>query len=219
MPNSLQPHGLQHTRPPCLSLTPRACSHSCPLSQWCHLTTSFSVTLLSSCPQSSQHQGLFQWVGSSHQVAKVLKLWLQHQSFQWIFRVDFPLGLTGLVSLLSKGLSRVFSSTTVKASILRPSLLSNSHIHTFNFTMIFTKNTIFNMFFIDKVRTHEKFGWHMNWTYEKRHQMEIEKTTHISWIFQGSKNAMVFLLIILYAFLMGWDALLLLSPKRKCLLL
>ena len=47
----------------------------------------------------SQHQGLFQWVGSSHQVAKVLEF--QHQSFQWIFRIDFPLGLTGLISLIS----------------------------------------------------------------------------------------------------------------------
>ena len=63
----------------------------------------------------SQHQSLFQWVGSSHEVAKVLDLQLQHQSFQWIFRVDFlkdfPKGLTGLISLMSKGLSRVFSST------------------------------------------------------------------------------------------------------------
>ena len=56
----------------------------------------------------SQHQGLSQWVGSLHQVLKVLELPLQHQSFQWIFRVDF-LGLTDLISLLSTGLSRVFS--------------------------------------------------------------------------------------------------------------
>ena len=60
----------------------------------------------------SQHRGLLQWVGSLHQVAKVLKL--QHQSFQWIFRADFSLGLTGLISLQSKGLSRVFSSTMVR---------------------------------------------------------------------------------------------------------
>ena len=58
----------------------------------------------------SMHQGRFQWVGSSYQVAKVLEL--QHQSFQWI-QGWFPLGLTGLIPLLSKGLSRVFSSTTV----------------------------------------------------------------------------------------------------------
>ena len=62
----------------------------------------------------SQHQGLFQWVNSSHQVAKILEFQLQHQSFQWIFRADFPLGWTGLISLQSKGLSRVFSNTTVQ---------------------------------------------------------------------------------------------------------
>ena len=79
----------------------------------------------------SQHQGLFQWVSSPHQVAKVLEL--QHQSFQWIFRVDFLLGLTSLIILLSKGLSRVFSSTTIRKHQFfstQPSLWSNSHIHT-----------------------------------------------------------------------------------------
>ena len=58
----------------------------------------------------SWHQGLFQWVSSSHQVAKVMVLQLQHQSFQWIFRDFFPLRLTGLISLQSKGLSGVFST-------------------------------------------------------------------------------------------------------------
>ena len=62
----------------------------------------------------SQHQGLFQWVGSLHQVAKVLELQLQHQSFPVNSQDWFPKGLTGLISLLSKGLSRVFSSTTVR---------------------------------------------------------------------------------------------------------
>ena len=60
----------------------------------------------------SQHQGLFQWFSSLHQVTKVLEL--EHQSFQWVFRVDFFLGLTGLISLQSRGLSRVFSNTTVR---------------------------------------------------------------------------------------------------------
>ena len=60
----------------------------------------------------SPHQGLLQWVSSSHQVAKVLELQLQHQSFQWIFRID--LIWTGWISLQSKGLSRVFSNTTVQ---------------------------------------------------------------------------------------------------------
>ena len=72
-----------HARLPCPSPTPRACSNSCPSSQWCHPTISFSVIPFSSC----LHQGLFQWVSSSYQVAKVLQL--QNQSFQWIFRTDF----------------------------------------------------------------------------------------------------------------------------------
>ena len=61
----------------------------------------------------SQHQGLFQWVPSLHQVAKVLEFWLWHQSFQWTPRID-PLGWTGWISLQSKGLPRVFSNTTVQ---------------------------------------------------------------------------------------------------------
>ena len=85
MSNSLRPHGLQHTRLSC-PLSPRVCSNSCPLSQWCHPITSSSVIPFS-CPQFFPNQGLFQWVISSHQVAKVLEL--QHQTFQWIFRVDF----------------------------------------------------------------------------------------------------------------------------------
>ena len=82
-------HGLQHTRLPCPSPTPESCSNSCPLSWWCHPTISSSVIPFSSCLQLSQHQGLFQWVSFSHQVAKVLEFQLQHQSFQWIFRTDF----------------------------------------------------------------------------------------------------------------------------------
>ena len=62
----------------------------------------------------SQHRGLFIWVNSSHQGATVLEFQLQHQSFQWTLKDWFPLGLTGWISLLSKGLSRVFSNTTVR---------------------------------------------------------------------------------------------------------
>ena len=65
------------------------CSNFCSFSQRCYPTISFSVTPFSFCLNRSQHQHLLQRVGSSHQVAKVLKLQLQHQSFQWIFRVDF----------------------------------------------------------------------------------------------------------------------------------
>ena len=87
--DSLRPHESQHTRPPCPSPTPRVDSHSCPSSQWCHLAISSSVIPFSSCLNLFQHQGLFQWVSSSHQVAKVLEIQLQHQTFQWIFRTDF----------------------------------------------------------------------------------------------------------------------------------
>ena len=62
----------------------------------------------------SQHQGLFQWVNFSHQVAKVLEFQLQHQSLQWTPKTDLPLGWTGWISLQSKGLWRVFSNTTVQ---------------------------------------------------------------------------------------------------------
>ena len=89
MSNSLQPHGLQHVRLPCPSPTPGACSNSCSLSRWCHLTISSPVIPFSSCLQSFPALGLFQWVRSLHQVAKVSELQLQHQSCHWIFRSDF----------------------------------------------------------------------------------------------------------------------------------
>ena len=78
MSNSLWPHGLQHTRLLCLSLSPGVCSNSCPLSQWYHPAISFSVIPFSFCLQSFQHQGLFQWVSSLHEVAKVLESQPQH---------------------------------------------------------------------------------------------------------------------------------------------
>ena len=86
--NSLWPHELQHTRPPCPSQTPRVYSNPCPLSRWCHPTISSSVSPSPPAPNPSQHQGLFQWVNSSHQGAKVLEFQLQHQSFQWTPRTD-----------------------------------------------------------------------------------------------------------------------------------
>ena len=80
---TLQPGGWQHARLPCPSLSPAVCSNSCPLSQWCHPNISSSVIPFSSCLQSFPASGSF----PVSQVAKVLEL--QHQSFQWIFRVDF----------------------------------------------------------------------------------------------------------------------------------
>ena len=111
--DSLWPHESQHTRPPCPSPTPRAHSNPCPWSRWCHPAISSSVVPFSSCPQSSQHQGLFQWVNSSYEVAKILEFQLQRQSLQWT--QDWAsLGWTGWISLQSKGLSRIFSNTTVE---------------------------------------------------------------------------------------------------------
>ena len=115
--------GLNHARLPCPSPSPGACSNSCPSSQWCHPTISSSVVPFSSCPQSFQHQGLFKWVSSSYQVAKILEFQLQHQTFQWtprrspkglIFRMDW-LDLFAVQGTL-KSLLQHHSS---KASILR----------------------------------------------------------------------------------------------------
>ena len=77
----------QHARPLCPSLTPGVYSNSCLLSRSNHLI--LCCPLLLSLSIFSQHQGLFKWVSSSHQVAKVLEFQLQHQSFQWIFKADF----------------------------------------------------------------------------------------------------------------------------------
>ena len=71
--NSLRPHELQHARPSCPSPTPRVHSNSCPSRWWCHPAISSSFVPFSSCPNPSQHQGLFQWVNSLHEVAKVLE--------------------------------------------------------------------------------------------------------------------------------------------------
>ena len=88
--NSLWHHGLQQARLPCPSLSPGVCWNWYPLSQLCHPTTSPSAAPFSSCPQFfPAFPSLFQWVVSSHQVAKISKVQLQHQSFQWIFGIDF----------------------------------------------------------------------------------------------------------------------------------
>ena len=129
MSDPLQSHGLQHARLPCLSQTPRVCSNSCPLSQWYNPTISISVTLFS-CPQSFPVSGsflmsqLFTSGGQSIE-ASISVLPVNIQGL-------FPLGLTSLIFLLSKGLSRVFSSTTVQKHQFfgtQPSLWSNSYIH------------------------------------------------------------------------------------------
>ena len=127
--DSLRPHESQHARPPCPSPTPRVYPNSCPLSRWCHPAISSLSSPSPTAPNPSQHQGLFQWVNSLHEAAKVLEFQLQHQFFQdWS-----PLGWTGWISLQSKGLSRVFSNTTVQKHQFFGTQLSsqsNCHIYT-----------------------------------------------------------------------------------------
>ena len=127
------PQGLQHSTLPCPSLSPRVCSDSCPFGQWCFLTIYLSASPFCSWPQSFPASGSFpmswlftsggQTIGASAS-ASVLPVNIPG----W-----YPLGVSGLVSLLSKGLSRVFSSTTIwKHQFLATRLSSwpNSHIHT-----------------------------------------------------------------------------------------
>ena len=110
--DSLWPHGLQHAKLFCPPLSLRVCSNSCPLHWWCHLTISSSATPFPPALSLSQHQGLFQWVSSLHQVAKVLEFQLQHQSFQRIFKAEFILDWL-VCSPCSPKESWVFSRTTV----------------------------------------------------------------------------------------------------------
>ena len=85
---TLWSHELLHTRLPCPSPSPRACLNSRPSSQWCHPTISPLLSPSRPAFSLSQHQGLFQWIGSSRQVAKVVEFQLQHQCFQWIFSTN-----------------------------------------------------------------------------------------------------------------------------------
>ena len=130
--DSLRPHESQHARPPCPSPTPGVHSDSRPLSQWCHLAISSSVVPFSSCPQSLPASEsfptsqLFAWGGQSTGVS-ALALFLPKKSQGWS-----PSEWTGWMSLQSKGLSRVFSNTTVQKHQFfgaQPSSQSNSHIH------------------------------------------------------------------------------------------
>ena len=151
--NSLQPHGLQHPRLPCPSLSPRVCLNSCLLSRWCHPAISSSVTPFSSCPQSFLASGSFpmsrlfasggQSIGASASLS-VLPMNIQG----WC-----PLWLTGLISLLTKGLSSVFSNTTVKGhqflgaqlSLYGPTLTSIHDYwknHSFDYTNLFQQSDV-----------------------------------------------------------------------------
>ena len=133
MCNFLWPHGLQHARLPCPSPTPRAYSNSCPLSRWCHPTISSSVVPFSSCLQSFPASGSFQmsqfFTSGGQNIGVSASASVLPRNIQdW-----FPLGLTGLISLKSKGLSRVFTNTTIQKHQFfgaQLSLWSYSYIHT-----------------------------------------------------------------------------------------
>ena len=131
--NSLRPRELQHARPPCPSPTPGVHSNSHPTSPWCHSVISDSVVPFSSCPQSLPASGsfpmsqLFTWGGQSTGVS-ALASFLPKNTQDWS-----PLEWTGWISLQFKGLSRVFSNTTVQKHQFfgtQPSSQSSSHIHT-----------------------------------------------------------------------------------------
>ena len=131
--DSLRPHKLQHARPPCPSPTPGGHPNPCPSSRWWHPNISSSVVPFSSCPQSFPASGsfpisqLFTSGGQSIGVSASTSV-LPMNTQDWS-----PLGWTGWIFLWSKGLSRVFSNTTVQKHQFfstQPSSQSNSHIHT-----------------------------------------------------------------------------------------
>ena len=130
MSDSLQSHGLQYSRLPCPSPSPGACSNPCPLSQWCHPTISSSVIpLLQSFPASGSFQMSQFFTSGGQSIGVSASASVPPMNIQdW-----FPLGWTSWISLQSKGLSRVFSNTTVQKHQFfsaQLSLCSNFHIHT-----------------------------------------------------------------------------------------
>ena len=130
MSNSLQPRGLQHARLPCPSPPLGTCSNSCPLSRRCHPTITSSVVPFS-CLESFPASGSFlmSWLFASGGQSIEVSASVLPKNIQGCF----PLGLTSLISLLSKGLSRVFSNSIVQKHQFfgtQPSLWSNSYIHT-----------------------------------------------------------------------------------------
>ena len=130
--NSLPPHGPQHAKFPCPSLSPRVCSNSCPLSQQCYPTISFSASFFSSCLQPFPASGFFSmsllFASGGQSIGASASVSVRPVNIQgW-----FPLGWTGWISLLFKGLSRYFSSTSLKVSILWRSafcIAQQSHLY------------------------------------------------------------------------------------------
>ena len=133
MSDSLQPHGLQHTRLPCPSPSPREGSNSCPSSRWCHPIISSSVVPVSSCLQSFPASGSFQMSQFFASVGQSIGVSASTSVLPVNIQDLFALGWTGWISLQSKGLSRVFSNTTVQKHQFFGAQLSSqssSHIHT-----------------------------------------------------------------------------------------
>ena len=114
MSDSLQPHELQHARPPSPSPTPGVYPNPCPLSRWCHTAISSSVVPLSSCPQSFPSSGSFQMDQLFASGGQSIRVWTSTSVLPMNTQDCSPLGWTGWISLQSKGLSRVFSNTTVQ---------------------------------------------------------------------------------------------------------
>ena len=136
MSDSLWPYELQHARPPCPSPTPRVHSNSCPSSQWCHPAISFSVVPFSSCLQSLPASEsfpmsqLFAWGGQSIWASALVSV-LPKNTQDWS-----PLEWTGWISLQSKGLSRVFTNTTVqKHQFFGAQLSSQSNFHIYTWPL------------------------------------------------------------------------------------
>ena len=130
--DSLWPHELQHARPPCPSPTPRVHSNPCPSSQWCHPTISSFVIPFSSCPQSFPASGSFPMSQLFASGGQSIAVSASTSVFPMNTQDWSPLGWTGWICLQTKGLSRVFSNTTVQKHQFfgaQVSSRSNSHIH------------------------------------------------------------------------------------------
>ena len=201
MSNFLRPNGLQHARLPCPSLTPGACLNSCPLSQWCHPTISFSVVPSLAAFILCQHQDLFQWVSSLHQVAIVLGL--QHQSFQWISSVKFN------HSVMSDSVTPWPESRQASLSITNSwSLLTHVHWVSHGILMniqdqfplglicliSFQSKGLSIVFSYATVQKHQFFGTQLSlWSNSHIHTWPTRKTTALTrWTFVGKVSSLLF---------------------------